>query len=168
MKLRVTPVCKRKGEHKTQKCRLTHQSTEQWPAAAFLPSYLTKTATPSDVTATCATDPLDVAGELLLQLLLLLERHESCPALHPLLLLCELPASMSSRVSVSHGITKRCCLSWLTNSALECETKCGGRGGGVAGSQPMSTIVHRSPNKLRRSNSILTYMVSAVMISCSS
>jgi hypothetical protein len=26
--------------------------------------------------------------------------------------------------------------------------------GGVAGSQPMSTAVHRSPNKLRRSNSI--------------
>jgi hypothetical protein len=33
-----------------------------------------------------------------------------------------------------------------------------GGGGGVAGSQPMSTAVHRSPNKLRRSNSILTYV----------
>jgi hypothetical protein len=29
-----------------------------------------------------------------------------------------------------------------------------GEGVGVAGSQPMSTAVHRSPNKLRRSNSI--------------
>ncbi len=29
-----------------------------------------------------------------------------------------------------------------------------GEGGGVAGSQPMSTAVHRSPNKLWRSNSI--------------
>jgi hypothetical protein len=29
-----------------------------------------------------------------------------------------------------------------------------GGGGGVAGSQPMSTAVHRSPNKLWRSNSI--------------
>jgi hypothetical protein len=28
-----------------------------------------------------------------------------------------------------------------------------GGGGGVAGSQPMSTAVHRSPNKLFRSNS---------------
>ncbi len=28
---------------------------------------------------------------------------------------------------------------------------------GVAGPQPMSTAVHRSPNKLCRSNSILTY-----------
>jgi hypothetical protein len=33
------------------------------------------------------------------------------------------------------------------------EPNCGGRGG-VAGSQPMSTAVHRSPNKLWRSNSI--------------
>ncbi len=43
--------------------------------------------------------------------------------------------------------------SWLTNSALVYEPKCGGREG-VAGSQPMSTAVHRSPNKLGRSNSI--------------
>ncbi len=35
-------------------------------------------------------------------------------------------------------------LSWLTNSALAYEPKCGGRGG-VAESQPMSTDVHRSP-----------------------
>ncbi len=51
------------------------------------------------------------------------------------------------------GVTKRCRLSWLTNSALVNELKCRGRGG-VAGSQPMSTAVHRSPNKLWRSNSI--------------
>jgi hypothetical protein len=31
----------------------------------------------------------------------------------------------------------------------------GGGRGGVAGSQPMSTAVHSSPNKLWRSNSIL-------------
>ncbi len=43
------------------------------------------------------------------------------------------------------GATKRCCLSWLTNSALVYEHNCGGRGG-VVGSQPMSTAVHRSPN----------------------
>jgi hypothetical protein len=41
----------------------------------------------------------------------------------------------------NQGVTKRCRLSWLTNSALvcECEPKCGG--GGVAGPQPMSTAV---------------------------
>ncbi len=51
-------------------------------------------------------------------------------------------------------VTTRCRLSWLTNSALVYEPKCGG-GGGVAGSQPMSTaVVHRSPNKFWRSNSI--------------
>jgi hypothetical protein len=32
-----------------------------------------------------------------------------------------------------HGVTKRCRLSWLTNSALVYEPKCGGRGWGVAG-----------------------------------
>jgi hypothetical protein len=47
------------------------------------------------------------------------------------------------------GVTKRCRLSWLTNSALVYEPKCEGRVG-VSGSQPMSngTAVHRSPNKL--------------------
>ncbi len=49
-------------------------------------------------------------------------------------------------VCVAQGVTKRSCLSWLTNSALVYEPKCrgGGGGGGVAGSQPMSTAVHRS------------------------
>jgi hypothetical protein len=42
------------------------------------------------------------------------------------------------------GVTKRCRLSWLTNSALVYEPKCGGRGE-LRGSQPMSTVVHRSP-----------------------
>jgi hypothetical protein len=45
------------------------------------------------------------------------------------------------------GVTKRFHLSWLTNSALVYEPKCGGREG-VAGSQTMSTAVHRSTNKL--------------------
>ncbi len=57
----------------------------------------------------------------------------------------------------SHGVTKRCRLSWPTNSALVYEPKCGGGGGGVAVSQPMSTALHRSPNKLWRSNCIFTY-----------
>jgi hypothetical protein len=49
----------------------------------------------------------------------------------------------------------RCCLSWLTNSALVYEPKCGGIGRGrVAGSLPMSSAVNMSPNKLWRSKSI--------------
>jgi hypothetical protein len=51
----------------------------------------------------------------------------------------------------SQEFKKRCRLSWLTNSALAYDPKCGGRVG-VAGSQPMSRAVHRSPNKLWRSN----------------
>jgi hypothetical protein len=45
---------------------------------------------------------------------------------------------------LNKGITKRCRLSLLTNSALVRrldKSKCGGREG-VAGSQPMSTAVH--------------------------
>ncbi len=53
----------------------------------------------------------------------------------------------------NQGVTKRCRLSWLTNSGLVNEPKYGGEGG-VAGSQPMSTAVHRSQNKLWRSNYI--------------
>jgi hypothetical protein len=36
------------------------------------------------------------------------------------------------------GVTKRCRLSLLTNSALVYESKCGGGEVGVAGSQPMN------------------------------
>jgi hypothetical protein len=65
---------------------------------------------------------------------------------------------LSGRVTTpfTQEVTKRCRLSWLTNSALVYEPKCGDRGG-VTGSQSMSTAVHRSPNKLWRSNSILIY-----------
>jgi hypothetical protein len=50
-------------------------------------------------------------------------------------------------------VTKRCRLSWPTNSALVYEPKYGGRV--VAGSQPLSTAVQKnSPNILCRSNSI--------------
>jgi hypothetical protein len=41
----------------------------------------------------------------------------------------------------------------LTNSALVYEPKCGARGGGVRG-LILCTAVHRSPNKLWRSNYI--------------
>jgi hypothetical protein len=63
-------------------------------------------------------------------------------------------------VTYRQGVTKRCRLSWLTSSALVYEPKCGGRGR-VAGSQPMSTAVHRSPNKLWRSNSIFNLCLPA-------
>ncbi len=58
------------------------------------------------------------------------------------------------------GITNRCRLSWLTNSALFYEPKCGGmgvRGGGVAGSQPMSTAVHLGPKNFGDLTPYLTY-----------
>ncbi len=35
----------------------------------------------------------------------------------------------------------QCRLSWLTNSVRVYEPKCGGKGGEIAGSQPMSTAV---------------------------
>ncbi len=46
--------------------------------------------------------------------------------------------------AILRGLSKRCLLSWLTNRALVYEPKCGGTGG-IAGTQPMSTAVHRSP-----------------------
>ncbi len=36
--------------------------------------------------------------------------------------------------------------------------KCGGWEGGVVGSQPMSTTIHRSPNKLKDLAPYLTYI----------
>ncbi len=57
--------------------------------------------------------------------------------------LCECTASIAvyDLTLETKGVTKRCRLSLLTNSALVYESKRGGRGG-VAGSQPMSTAVH--------------------------
>ncbi len=66
------------------------------------------------------------------------------------------------------GVTKRCPLSWLTNSAIVYEPKCGGMGGGggFAGSQSMSTVELStwSPNKLWRSNSKINLWVSFLQI----
>jgi hypothetical protein len=59
-------------------------------------------------------------------------------------------------VHFNQGLTKTCRLSWLTNSALVYEPKYGGRG--VAGSQPMSTAVHRSPNKLWNGFHVLYFL----------
>ncbi len=46
------------------------------------------------------------------------------------------------KINGLQGVTKICRLSWLTNSDLVYEPKCGGRG---VGSQPMSTTVHMEP-----------------------
>ncbi len=49
----------------------------------------------------------------------------------------------SAGVPPFQEVTKRCRLSWLTNSAPHIRVQCGGRGGvAVAGSQPISTDVH--------------------------
>jgi hypothetical protein len=53
------------------------------------------------------------------------------------------------------GVTKRCRLSWLTNSALVCEPKWGVGGGGLRGLSQWLQLCKWSPNKLWRSNSIL-------------
>jgi hypothetical protein len=57
---------------------------------------------------------------------------------------------------VKQRVTKRCRLNWPITPSYTYEPKRGGRGGVgcVAGSQPMSTAIHWSPNKLWRSNSI--------------
>jgi hypothetical protein len=60
------------------------------------------------------------------------------------------------------------CLSRLTNSALVrvYEPKCDGEGGlRFAGSQPMSTAVHRSPNKLWSSNSVFSSIPTPALFS---
>jgi hypothetical protein len=49
-------------------------------------------------------------------------------------------SKMKQPIGKGQGVKQRYRLSWLTNSALVHEPKCGG--GGVAGSQPMSTAVH--------------------------
>ncbi len=51
------------------------------------------------------------------------------------------PPGLGRQIHSMQGVTKRCRLSLLTNSALVYESQCGGWEG-VAGSQPMSTAVH--------------------------
>jgi hypothetical protein len=59
------------------------------------------------------------------------------------------------------GVTRRCRLSWLTNSALIYEPKCGGRGGELRGLSQWVQLCKWSPNKLWRPNSIV-YPILAV------
>jgi hypothetical protein len=61
------------------------------------------------------------------------------------------------KICYCQGVTRRCRLSWLTNSALVYESKCGGMGGGgeggcVASANEYSCARHVtwSPNKLFR------------------
>ncbi len=62
------------------------------------------------------------------------------------------------RVRVIQGVTKRCRLSWLTNSALVCEPKCG------VGpwSQPMSTDEHMEPKK--NFEDLISYLTYGVIV----
>jgi hypothetical protein len=63
--------------------------------------------------------------------------------------------SQPSRAGQDQGVTKRCRLFCLTNTALaQYMSPNAGVGGRVAWSQLMSTAVPRSQNKLWRSNSI--------------
>ncbi len=64
------------------------------------------------------------------------------------------------RVALPHLLTKRCRLSWLTNSALIYEPKCGG----CAGSRLMSTAVQCtwSPNKFWKNNSIFNLWLGSI------
>ncbi len=55
---------------------------------------------------------------------------------------------------IKQGVTKRCRLSWLTNSALVYEPKCGGKGGGLRVLSQWWQLCTWSSNKLRRSSSI--------------
>ena len=58
------------------------------------------------------------------------------------------------------GVTNRCRLSWLTNSALVYEPKCGGWGAegyGVSANEYIQLFTW-SPNKLWRSNSIFNLL----------
>ncbi len=70
------------------------------------------------------------------------------------------PRTMNSRflaVASTQGIKKRCRLSWLTNSALVYEPKCGGRG--LWGLSQWVQLYTWSPHKLWRSNSIFNLWV---------
>ncbi len=64
---------------------------------------------------------------------------------------------MPTKSNFHQGVKKICRLSWQTNSALVYEHKSGGRGGGVAASQPMSATVHRSTRNVGDLTPYLTY-----------
>ncbi len=64
------------------------------------------------------------------------------------------PLSLLWRKWIEQGVTKRCRLSWLTNSALVCVPKCGGWGLQVL--SQWEQLWTWSPNKLWRSNPIFT------------
>jgi hypothetical protein len=64
-------------------------------------------------------------------------------------------ATAKKTIRCKQGATKRCRLSWLTNSALVCEPKCGGGSCGFSANE--YSCIHRSPNKLGRST-VTTYL----------
>ncbi len=60
------------------------------------------------------------------------------------------------------GVTNRCRLSWLTNSALVCKLKLGGGGGCLRGLSQWVQLCTWRPNKLWRTNSVLNLYMSSV------
>ncbi len=65
----------------------------------------------------------------------------------------------------TQGATQRCRLSWLTNTALAYEPKCGG-GGELPGlSQKMSTAVHMEPTITLEISTYLTYGLAWALLS---
>ncbi len=65
-------------------------------------------------------------------------------------------AAEAYKIMFDQVVTKRCRLSWLTNSSLAYEPKCGG-GGRVAGAQPLSTAVHKTGINFGDLTQCLTY-----------
>ncbi len=70
-------------------------------------------------------------------------------------------------IKPNQGVTKRCRLSLLTNSALVYEFQCGGDGGCGVSANEYSCVHHVtwSPNKLWRSTSIFTYWIKLLLFS---
>ncbi len=78
---------------------------------------------------------------------------------------CTVVQILKMQLRLTQGVTtKRCRLSWLTNSALAYEPKCGGREG-VAGSQPMSTAVHMEPKLTLEISTYLTHGLTWALLS---
>ncbi len=65
------------------------------------------------------------------------------------------------------GVTKRCRLSWLTNSVLVNEPKCGGRGScGVSANEYCTYSCTQDPNKFWRSKSIFNLSCAVIQQIC--
>ncbi len=75
------------------------------------------------------------------------KQHPFCCICFIVLVGCYILPKTMTMLASRQGVTKRCRLFWLTNKRPRIWAQMGG-------SQPMSTALHRSPNKLWRSNCI--------------